>query len=66
MQQDPVAREAFLIRWFRRSREVVKESGGLFVISAVGDSAALSTTAWMSFPDYVICASESAYRILKS
>ena len=66
MERDPNVRDAFLTRWFRRTREVVQESGGLFVISAWGTSGGSSGSAWMNFPDYVIRANESAYRIIKS
>jgi hypothetical protein len=66
MERDPSARDAFLTRWFRRTREVVQESGGLFVISAWGTSGVLASSAWMNHPDYVIRANESTYTLIKS
>jgi hypothetical protein len=66
MERDPGARDAFLTRWFRRTWEVVQESGGLFVISAWGTCGDSASPAWMSHPDYVIGANESTYRIVKS
>jgi hypothetical protein len=66
MEQNPNARDAFLTRWFRRTREVVRESGGLFVISAWGTSETSTDSAWMQFPDYVISAEQSAYCLIKS
>lgn len=65
MERDPNVRDAFLTRWFRRTREVVQESGGLFVISAWGTSGDSSSSLWMNFPDYVIRANESAFSIIK-
>jgi hypothetical protein len=65
MQQDPIARDAFLTRWFQRTREVVQESGGLFAISAWGTSGDSSSSQWMKQPDYVIRAVGSSYSIIK-
>jgi hypothetical protein len=65
MDQSPNARHAFLTRWFRRTWEVVQESGGLFAISAWGTSEDCATAPWMSFPDYVIRAQDSTYGIIK-
>jgi hypothetical protein len=66
MANNPAARDAFLVRWFRRTWEVVQESGGLFVISAWGTSGSSLNSPWMSFPDYIIRADESEYRIIKA
>ena len=66
MEKDPAARDAFLTRWFRRSREIVRESGGLFVISALGTTGDSSTPLWMSATDYIILADQSAFRLIKS
>lgn len=66
MERDPNARDAFLTRWFRRTREVVQESGGLFVISACVTPDFSSNSSWVSLPDYVIHANNSTYGIIKS
>jgi len=66
MKSDPAARDAFLTRWFRRTGEVVRESGGLFVVSACGTSETISHPAWLNIPDYVIRADDSAYSVIKS
>jgi len=66
MARDPSARHDFLMRWFRRTHEIVRESGGLFVISAWGTSDDATKAPWMGFPDYIIRADKSAYSILKS
>jgi hypothetical protein len=66
MERDPKARDAFLTRWFRRTREVVQESGGLFVISAWVTPDFSSNSSWVSLPDYVIHANNSTYSVIKS
>jgi hypothetical protein len=65
MKLEPNARDRFLARWFARTKQIVDESGGLFVISAWGTTAD-STSAWTAHPDYIIGAADSGYRILKS
>jgi hypothetical protein len=65
MERNPAARDAFLTRWFRRTREVVRESGGLFVISAWGTSDHSTGSGWIDIPDYLISAKESAYTIIR-
>lgn len=64
MKDDPAARDAFLCRWFRRTQEVVRESGGLFVVSAPGTENT-SGAQWFAFPDYVIAAQGGTYRVIK-
>ena len=66
MARDPKARHDFLTRWFRRTHEIVGESGGIFIISAWGTDNDSDKSPWMAFPDYVIRADNSAYSILKS
>ena len=66
MNRDPNARDVFLTRWFRRTREVVRESGGLFVISAWDHSGSSPSAAWMNLPDYVIRANGFTYSIIRS
>jgi len=55
MATDENARHAFLARWFQRTRDVVRESGGLYALSVShaiqnGDA----DPEWMRVPDYVI------------
>jgi hypothetical protein len=66
MQRDPAARDAFLTRWFRRSREIVQESGGLFMVSAWGTQEGGGHSNWMSIPDYIIRADQSACSLIKA
>jgi hypothetical protein len=66
MAADPAARHEFLSRWFRRTHEIVQESGGIFVISAWGTQGDPSTAAWMAYPDYVVRADNGAYSLIKS
>jgi hypothetical protein len=66
MEKNPDLRDAFLTRWFTRTREVVQESGGLFAVSAWGTAAASINSNWMKIPDYVIRADESAYTLIKT
>jgi hypothetical protein len=67
MERDPQARDAFLTRWFRRTKEVLGESGGIFALTVNGQ---VTTTAakptWMSLPDYIIQAEGSTYRVIKA
>ena len=58
--RDPKARDAFLSRWFRRSREVVRESGGIMAIRVRAEPT--SNADWISIPDYVVTADE---RVIK-
>lgn len=54
MRRDPAARDAFLSRWFRRSRDVARESGG---IMAIGVHATVTRHAgWVAIPDYLVSA----------
>ena len=66
MEHDPQARDAFLTRWFKRTKEVLGESGGIFALTVNGQ---VTTTppkpTWILFPDYVIQAEASAYRVIK-
>jgi hypothetical protein len=56
MQSDPAARDAFLSRWLRRSREVVADLGGILVYAVAGDweDAVRRQSKWVSLPDHVI------------
>ncbi len=67
MERDPQARDAFLTRWFRRSKEILRESGGIFALT-VRESLVTGITAanWTNFPDYIIQAENSTYRVIKS
>ncbi len=66
MESDINARDAFLTRWFRRTKEVLRESGGIFALTVNGPSEMNPANAgWMAFPDYVIQAGGSTYRLLK-
>jgi hypothetical protein len=57
---------SFLARGCRRSSQIVKESGGLFVITAIGMPENTSDAAWINIPDYIIRASAGAYSLAKS
>jgi hypothetical protein len=67
MERDPQARDAFLTRWFRRSKEILRESGGIFALT-ISEPLATGTTTltWMTLPDYIIQAESSTYRLIKS
>ena len=67
MERDPQARDAFLTRWFRRSKEILRESGGIFALT-ISEPLATSTTTpnWMTLPDYIVQAESSTYRSIKS
>ncbi|MEO6435987.1 MAG: hypothetical protein ABIP55_09525, partial [Tepidisphaeraceae bacterium] len=64
MENAPGARNAFLTRWFKRTHEVLHESGGIFVISVRGTP--LTDATWAKIPDYIVSADQAAYRVLKS
>jgi len=65
MQREPAARDAFLARWFRRTREVLNDSGGIFALTALApDAAAAERSAWAAVPDCVVWAEGSAYRLI--
>lgn len=49
-----VARNAFLTRWLRRTKEVLQESGGIFALSVCEDVAPKAAANWFSIPDYLI------------
>ena len=67
MERDPQARDAFLTRWFRRTKEVLRESGGIFALTVSEPLVTSATTAnWMTLPDYIIQAESSTYRVIKS
>ena len=67
MERDPQARDAFLTRWFRRSKEILRESGGIFALTISEPLGTGATTVnWMTLPDYVIQAENSTYRVIKS
>jgi hypothetical protein len=67
MECDPHARDAFLTRWFRRTKEVLSESGGIFALTVSGQIAANAPNAgWMSLPDYIIQAEGSTYKVIKA
>lgn len=63
-ERDPGARDAFLTRWFRRTHEVLRDSGGNFAIS-VRDKLRTDAT-WVAFADYVVSADRGTYQMLKS
>ena len=67
MEHDPQARDAFLTRWFRRTREILDDSGGIFALT-VNEPLVASTTSsnWMTFPDYIIQAEGSRYKVIKA
>ncbi len=67
MERDPQARDAFLTRWFRRSKEILGESGGIFALTVSEPLATSAATPnWMTLPDYIIQAESSTYRVIKS
>ena len=59
-ERDPKARDVFLSRWLKRSREVVRESGGIMAIRLRADPAVKAD--WISIPDYVVTADESVIK----
>jgi hypothetical protein len=59
MNRDAGARDAFLSRWFKRTRDVTHESGGLFAISVCESLDGSAKPAWLDVPDYVITVSQS-------
>lgn len=67
MERDPHARDAFLTRWFRRTKEVLSESGGIFALTVSGQIAPDAPNAgWMSLPDYIIQAEGATYKVIKA
>jgi hypothetical protein len=66
MQHHPAARNAFLARWFKRTQEVTRESGGLFAISVCESLAGPAEPTWLDFPDYIITVNQSTGSIYKS
>lgn len=66
MQRDPQGRDSFLTRWFRRTKELLHESGGIFALTVEGAAATHpASAAWMAYPDYIIEAEGSTYRVIK-
>lgn len=66
MDADPQARDAFLTRWFARTKEVLRESGGVFALTVDGQIATTTVKpSWMSIPDYVVQANGSTYQLIK-
>jgi PAXNEB protein len=65
MDCDPAARDAFLSRWFQRTREVTHASGGIFAISVCQPIDASAAPAWLGIPDYVITVNQSTASVLK-
>jgi hypothetical protein len=65
MERDPQARDAFLTRWFRRTKEVLGESGGIFAITVEGQVPTTVKPGWFSLPEYIIQAERSTYRVIK-
>lgn len=63
MHHDPSARDAFLARWFERTREVLRESGGIFVISV--REAQRADASWTKIPDTIVLA-DGGYRVLST
>lgn len=66
MQSDPAVRNAFLARWFKRTQEITRESGGLFAISVCESLAGSVKPAWLDIPDYVITVAQSTGSIYRS
>ena len=66
MDRDPQARDAFLTRWFARTKAVLADSGGIFALTVNETFTPGATPNWMSLPDYLIEAQNSTYRVLKS
>jgi hypothetical protein len=66
METNPAARQAFLTRWFTRTREVVRESGGLFAVSAWAEAEMAIDSSWMKIADYVICTNEFTCTLMRS
>jgi hypothetical protein len=64
MQAGAAARDAFLARWFERTREVTHESGGLFAISVCQSAEIAVNAAWLKIPDYVIAVSGPTARLI--
>lgn len=66
IRRDPAARDAFLTRWFRRTKEVLRESGGIFVLTVrdeIGPTAA--SAGWRAYPDVAVQAEGSQYRVIQ-
>jgi hypothetical protein len=66
MERDPQARDAFLTRWFRRTKEVLGESGGIFALTVDGQVTTTAKPSWMSLPDYVVQAQGSTHQVIKA
>jgi hypothetical protein len=64
MARDAAARDAFLSRWFQRTREVMRRSGGLMAISLCEASAG-GPQGWVEIPDYVIRVSQGTCSIVR-
>jgi hypothetical protein len=62
---DSAAHDAFLFRWFQRTREVLQDSGGIFVFSILGTCDALPTPNWTELPDYIVALDGSSWKALK-
>lgn len=60
------ARDAFLTRWFRRTQEVLRDSGGIFALSICDSTERAQSAQWMRHADYVVVAAGGAYRVVKS
>ncbi|GEM_PF-3787482 len=65
MASNPSARNAFLHRWFKRTQEVLRESGGIFVFSVVGTYDATPNPNWLEVPEYVIALDGSRWEAKK-
>ena len=62
---DPKARNAFLYRWFKRTQEVLEDSGGIFVYSVEGSYEAAPNPNWLEVPEYVIALDGSKWEAKK-
>jgi len=59
------SRDLFLGRWFKRSQDVISQSGGLFAISVCEPVEDASQSDWAGIPDYVISVDRSAGSVLR-
>ena len=63
--QDSAAHHAFFHRWFKRTREVLQNSGGIFVFSILGTCDTVPTPNWTEIPDYIIALDGSSWTAVK-
>ena len=65
--RDPTARDAFLSRWFKRSKDILRESGGIFALTVEAqlEGGMPHLAAWTAHPDYIVQAEGHTYRLIK-